>query len=56
MQVKQENVPPVKQSVKDRLGAPVPPMQVKVMNAKVTPQLSEEEVEEVREASVCLSF
>lgn len=45
-ETKQENLPPVKPSVKDRLGAQVPPMQLKVMNAKVAPQLTEEEVEE----------
>lgn len=51
-QAKQENLPPMKPSVKDRLGAQVPPMQVKVMNAKVAPQLTEEEIEEVRTQSI----
>ncbi|KAK3920131.1 Zinc finger protein swm [Frankliniella fusca] len=45
-QGKQENVPPMKPSVRDRLGAQVPNMQVQVLNTKVTPQLTEEEIEE----------
>ncbi|XP_026278261.1 zinc finger protein swm isoform X2 [Frankliniella occidentalis] len=45
-QGKQENVPPMKPSVRERLGAPVPPMQVKVLNTKVAPQLTDEEIEE----------
>ncbi|XP_034233762.1 zinc finger protein swm isoform X2 [Thrips palmi] len=53
-EAKQENLPPMKPSVKDRLGAQVPPMQVKVMNAKVAPQLTEEEIEEQAAAAAAM--